>query len=312
MTFRTTLVICLGNLRYTEGNNEYTYTSIGSYNSVEYENEVEPEISLIQISGDGIKGKLWFGRGTGMPRYYSTIYWHFTGSPKGLDWDKITKPADILTQGKPLKSDDEAVEIIRKILKSLKLIAFAKINFSPELSTDPFCCVTDIPIKDLPSHSFYYGKAAIGFRASAIYNRFLPVLYASQNFVPSSKREIVTDAHGLIDALITYHGLTAADLLDQVTGNYNARAIIDTKDFRALKGPYLNYLKMTDFSVAPEDTFYCEREWRKVGDFNFQLSDVAVIVVPEKYLGQMKKYVYEILKSPETVSLIAWELIEQV
>src|SRR5256885_14739 len=102
-----------------------------------------------------------------MNSYYSNIFWHFTGSPKGLDWTRIFSPNDILKYGKP-KSDKESIEILGKILTSNCLKAFAKERIDDHLISNAFCCVTDIPIQNLNEHRQYYGNVAIGFKHEVI------------------------------------------------------------------------------------------------------------------------------------------------
>jgi Putative abortive phage resistance protein AbiGi, antitoxin len=108
-------------------------------------------------------------------RYYSNVYWHFTGSLKGIDWSVARSPKDILEQGAVL-DDDKAVETVVKIMESRKLLATCTEKITEGLVTIPFCCVTDIPFKDPPSHALYYGKVAIGFKPKPVQRHFVPVL----------------------------------------------------------------------------------------------------------------------------------------
>lgn len=50
-----------------------------------------------------------------MQRYYSNIYWHFTGSPD-VDWSAVTIPAEI--KGKA-KLPEESKNTLLKIISSL-------------------------------------------------------------------------------------------------------------------------------------------------------------------------------------------------
>jgi len=80
-----------------------------------------------------------------MQRYFSSIYWHFTGSPD-VDWSKIREPKEIEGQ---YKSSVEAVNILKEILSSHKLIATSEEKILNNLKTESFSCVCDIPFKDL-------------------------------------------------------------------------------------------------------------------------------------------------------------------
>lgn len=110
--------------------------------------------------------------------YFSKIYWHFTGGP-AVNWSDIRTPKEIKNK---TKSSIEAVQILKKILSSRKLLATCTEKIMGELRTNKFCCVCDIPFKDLIYHTDYYGKVAIGFSAKAIHKQFNPVLYMERDF----------------------------------------------------------------------------------------------------------------------------------
>ncbi|WLD93958.1 abortive infection system antitoxin AbiGi family protein [Alkalihalobacillus sp. AL-G] len=111
-----------------------------------------------------------------MQRYYSRIYWHFTGSPTGSFTGLLT-PDELLQKSQP-KSDDESVALVESIIESQILKATGEDQVG-SYKTNAFCCTTDIPFKDLLNHSVYYGRAAIGFKANVIHDLFIPVLYLS-------------------------------------------------------------------------------------------------------------------------------------
>ena len=115
--------------------------------------------------------------------YFSNIYWHFTGSPGNLDWSKIKMPKDILADGKKIKSDKVAIKHLFEILDSKSLRATAEERIENIYETEKFCCVTDIPLKDLLLHRKYYGNIAIGFKPNSIHKLFSPVLYLPESFL---------------------------------------------------------------------------------------------------------------------------------
>ncbi|MCF6412086.1 abortive infection system antitoxin AbiGi family protein [Pseudalkalibacillus salsuginis] len=128
-----------------------------------------------------------------MQRYYSRIYWHFTGSPKGDV--QVLSPDELLKRSKP-KTEKESVEILLKILKSQRLKATSQEQVGL-YKTSAFCSTTDIPFKDLVEHAVYYGRAAIGFKAEAVHDVFLPVCYVSS--VHESKDNLLREEHPLMD-----------------------------------------------------------------------------------------------------------------
>jgi len=54
-------------------------------------------------------------------RYYSNVYWHFTGSPTGTNWREVRRPADITKRG-PVLDPATAKDTLKAILSSKKLL----------------------------------------------------------------------------------------------------------------------------------------------------------------------------------------------
>lgn len=212
-----------------------------------------------------------------MQRYYSNIYWHFTGSPENLDWARIKSPNDILKYGKP-KETKQAVEILLKIIASKEIISTTSEKIGDNYFTKKFCCVTDVPLKDLLTHGPYYGKVAIGFKPKVIHENFLPVLYISQDNLSFAR---------LINPKKQLDSSYSQDLADFIT----------------------NFIKITKFDVQEGHSFYREREWRHLGNFKFTYSDIEAIVVPQKYLEYVKSVLAEI-KDLLEISYISWEFLE--
>ncbi|MEQ6377330.1 abortive infection system antitoxin AbiGi family protein [Bacillaceae bacterium S4-13-58] len=218
-----------------------------------------------------------------MQRYYSNIYWHFTGSPENLDWHRIKSPQDILKYGGEPKSDERCFEILQKILSSRELLASSSEKIKENLTTKPFCSVTDIPFKDLLSQKKYYGNVAVGFKPNVIHKSFLPVIYIPSNNLPMVE-------------MIDQHSFKEED-----TNGLEQKRSID----RFL----MNYIKVTTFTIEEEHSFYREREWRHIGDFTFSEADISAIVVSSSYVSDVRdmlqKYEY-----PQDISVISWDVIE--
>lgn len=245
-------------------------------------------------------------------RYFSNIYWHFTGSPKDIDWREVTKPADITKHGSVLEPA-EAVKTLGLILGSSKLRATCTERVVDGVETEKFCCVTDIPLKDLPSHSPYYGKVAIGFKAGAVHRCFIPVLYIPKENLPTITNllpnpQLVEMAFAALGQQTSFEQQQYQKLLAQANAPGN-QIEVKRPDALAITGFFLNFVKMTDFDTSPENTFYREREWRNVGDFTFTSEEVAAIVVPDEFMGEAKKLLSS-LGYPPSISVVAWEFIE--
>lgn len=226
-----------------------------------------------------------------MQRYYSKIYWHFTGSPENVNWHEIKVPKDL--KNCQVKSTKQSFDILEAILTSSKLKATCTERVSSTEETEPFCCVCDIPIKDLIYHKKYYGDCAIGFRAEAIHKNFTPVLYINLEYAK------LIDENRMLDTNKTFEENDSAELLLEYLFGLN----------RETFGVLSNFLKITNFSENEDETFYREREWRCLGDFNFEEKDVAAIVVPQEYLTRAYKMLMD--KNLRDVSVLSWELIEK-
>jgi hypothetical protein len=243
-------------------------------------------------------------------RYYSNIYWHFTGSPKGIDWRKVRCPADITKQG-PILDVAAAKDTLKLILTSNKLLGSCTELIMDDLETAKFCCVTDIPLKDLPSHAPYYGKVAIGFKAHAVHKVFLPVMYFPKESMPVIEmlvpnRKLTAMAYDFLRYQGSFQEQQANKLFSQAAQN---KEVVHKPDAEAMKGFLMNFVKVTDFDTSPENTFYREREWRNIGDFSFVLEDVAAVVVPESLIAETQAHL-EDRGYPKTISVVAWEFIE--
>ncbi len=243
-------------------------------------------------------------------RYYSNIYWHFTGSPKGVDWSVARCPKDIISQN-PVLDDTEAVTTLNLILESCLLKATCTEQISNEMETEKFCCVTDIPLKDLPSHSPYYGKVAIGFKANSIHEHFVPVLYIPEQNLPAIEklvpnRQLVKMANDFLSHQGGFQEQQGMKLLAQAT--YNKEAVEEV-DESAIGGFYSNFVKITNFDSDPENTYYREREWRGIGDFIFKNTDIEAVVAPSDVLPIVREKLKEL--GLNDINIISWEFIEQ-
>ena len=248
-------------------------------------------------------------------RYYSNIYWHFTGSPKDVDWGRCRKPKDILLQGKP-RPPEEALQALFAILESKKLLATCTERISEKLSTQRFCCVTDIPLMDLALHRQYYGAVALGFNCSRIHAEFTPVLYfpsqrlPRKTHIPDGGRELIVDDFDDIDT----HEFDAEQLSDgrfRLTLKGSQLLLFATEiQSDSIDRYFLDHLKITNFSPSIGESFYQEREWRHTGDFVFDGKSIEAVIVPR----QLKTRAQEFMLSSDDfaqASVLTWEFLRQ-
>ncbi|WP_027339074.1 abortive infection system antitoxin AbiGi family protein [Halonatronum saccharophilum] len=239
-----------------------------------------------------------------MQRYYSKIYWHFTGSPD-VNWSKVKMPKEI--EGE-YKKASESVEILKLILASKKLLAGSPEKIHGNVRTNGFCCVCDIPFKDLIYHANYYGKVAIGFSANSIYKYFNPVLYKECNFpIPS---DIKVDSNRKLDPEKTFDSKASVYKLMSYLFNLE-----ESEEYNVFLNKYLGelkkYIKITHFSEVDNETFYREREWRSTeGDYHFTEKDIEALLVPKKFISEVKNHL-DINNYKDNITIIPFEFLEK-
>lgn len=280
-------------------------------------------------------------------RYYSQVYWHFTGGPRIPANLRVTRPREAVGAERPLKDPEEAFHIALRILKDRKLEARSK-EYWGEVTSDQFACVTDIPLKDLTSHASYYGQTAIGFHHEAIHREWSPVLYVPpreatllEALVLAINVVIETDAGGRLpssnnESVVNYDpdinkepilrimrrdnpDLAETEIREQYAQmvqifaqhaqlEEDARLQVIQPFTRNVHRKLLNLVKVTEFGVEPGESFYQEREWRHIGDFTFKAQDVTALVVPSHLVGSAKRHLEEL--DLMEVSVIGWDVIE--
>lgn len=241
----------------------------------------------------------------------SKIFWHFTGSPKNIDWKNISCPNDIENFGTP-KSDAESIEILKNIIDSQELKANATEKILGDLQTNKFCCVTDIPMNFLHIHKKYYGNVAIGFSSNNIYQNFNPVLYFKKDnffekfleFVKCTPIKIKLEELGISenDAVNNYFELNE-------DGTYSIPSEEPLIDISKEGVRYLvDHIKFTKFSDTPGESFYQEKEWRCIANFHFDINDIEVLIVPKENINDLIEYLST--KPINNISILSWEVIE--
>lgn len=264
---------------------------------------------------------------TNKPGTVSKILWHFTGGPL---WDN--------KEGKQSyypKSEQHSFEILNKIVSSKylktsdykeQLQAFVIRQFKDlltdeeqplviptldKITTTSVVCVADIPIEHLNFHSKRYGKIAIGFKRSSLVRAgFNPVLYAlstslvSQNY--SDTLLTIEKLHKTIDGLnysLLNHGIEVDSQLKELVV-----AIDLIEEVKARSLGFGNFIKT--FNRKTMDEIYTEREWRSDKPFNFEWTDVAMIVLP-RHGGFLDNFIRGNTEIPREVPIVSWEdLIE--
>ncbi|MRH42622.1 hypothetical protein GH741_07980 [Aquibacillus halophilus] len=228
------------------------------------------------------------------PRYYSNIYWHFTGGPVSRDggtvWHNYRALKEV-EEHTELRSSKQAMGNLKNIIETQVLKATTTEKVAEEVETEKFCCVCDIPLSDLTYHRRYYGEYAIGFNSEKVHQNFHPVLYLDPFYARINHHNIIINPSRI-----------------------NIRDPIEAKlwDLIGIKkeNPLINFLKITNFASDYGGSFYGEREWRCLENFSFARDEVEAIIVPKKEV----KDIYQHLNKSgyNNISVMSWDLIENV
>jgi hypothetical protein len=88
--------------------------------------------------------------------------------------------------------------------------------------------------------------------------------------------------------------------------------VISALDESAAGTYFVNFIKVTDFSSKDEDTFYSEREWRHIGDFEFLPQHVEAVIAPKSQIGRLREYLssHPEYSKQRSASLVSWEFVD--
>lgn len=279
------------------------------------------------------------------PGTVSKILWHFTGGPtwntKTKRHSNSTKPAAksyknlrsiLLTKELRLGTYKEVVKVIlperRKFNPETKKVDVQK-NVALVIESSSICCLSDIPALHLRYHAYRYGKFAIGFHRSAIIRAgFNPVFYTLQDtpivrsiyegfsslkfadpwaigealkLIDYQVSDIESDQDLDIDVISDDIGGIKLEVDELESSISNAKRSLE--DFVA----FVKTFDRSEFS-----TIYCEREWRSTKQYNFDIDDVAMIVLPKavggtKYFKNFVEKSAPKLKLPRRIPIVPWD-----
>jgi len=284
-----------------------------------------------------------------VPGTVSKILWHFTGGPT---WNEKTKKQN--TSPKPskdaygnlisiLESNElrvgnykETIKIIipkRRRFDSKTKQTITEENVPVEITSSAVCCLSDIPAPHLRYHAYRYGKFAIGFYRDAIIKHgFNPVLYtltdtsivrsiyegfSSLDFADPSQITMAIDSisSAIDDAESEFENLDlslSSEISDiEMAASDIESSIDDAKESLNKLVAFIKTFEKDEFS-----SIYCEREWRSTQQYNFDIKDVAMIVIPKMvsnkyYFNDFVDNVTNKLSLPRKIPIVPWEdLIE--
>ena len=212
--------------------------------------------------------------------------------------------------GRHLQTEDEQYNLLLTILRTGKLLSSPKVNI-PEYTKREFTigfpktnissnegisanivCLCDIPLGDLKHHMAKYSKFGLSFLKSNLINKGAnPVFYISSGtVVKGMKMANIFDANvsDYINTIsLRLHRVLKSALKDDFM------KLIDIKKLENINSfiiEVFSYVKFFDASLNDNDpnNYYMEREWRVIGDINFNTSEVFRVILPTKYAQQLK------------------------
>jgi hypothetical protein len=274
------------------------------------------------------------------PGTVSKILWHFTGGPR---WN-----AKEQRQNKSPKPAEQAYNSLKSIIRTRELRVgqykeVVKVNVKePEsdsrgrklktarivpvaLTASPVCCLSDIPIIHLAYHAARYGKFAIGYHREAVLHRgFNPVFYTLPDTrVVRSIYKGFTELKFINIDTIKFAAWDIETQVDELDSN-EIDISIPLMDIDSEASDVIEYVKSARRSFQQflafvktfnEDEFssiYCEREWRSLHNYQFELDEIAMIVLPKK-VGSRKFFERFIardatsVKLPRSIPIVPWE-----
>ena len=279
------------------------------------------------------------------PGTVSKILWHFTGGPI---WNSKTKKQS--TTPKPASKAYENLksilrskeihlgtykEVVRAIIPKRRKFNPAtkkmevRENVPVDIESSSICCLSDIPAPHLHYHAYRYGKFALGFHRDAVIRAgFNPVFYTLQDtpIVRSIYRGF--SSLKIADFETIYNGISTIEMeisdveniydnldIDKLGAVSDIESEVDSIEnaiSKALKSLQNLVAFVKSFEQNEFSTVYCEREWRSTKQYNFEIDDLVMIVLP-KTIGDTKYYkdfvekVAPRLKLPRRIPIIPWD-----
>lgn len=193
------------------------------------------------------------------------------------------------------------------------------------LTAVPVCCLSDIPVIHLAYHAARYGKFAIGFHREAVLRqRFNPVFYTPSNtrvlrsiykgFTELKFINVETIKFAAWDIETRVQDVDSGEIdisLPLIDIDTEASDIEDyvssaSRSFRQ----FLAFVKT--FNENEFGSIYCEREWRSLKNYVFELEDIAMIVLPKKvgvrkFFDRFTARDANSVKLPRSIPIVPWE-----
>lgn len=181
-------------------------------------------------------------------------------------------------------------------------------------------CFCDIPESDLSIHMKKYSRFGLAFRKSFLLQRGTsPVFYIAMDAITDYKPNVDWAARLIaagpvsreffLNSLVSAFYAKRMELFFLLVKQYQASA---TPEERLSTGvanllteiemlmlgidrEFLSYCVpfQASLSEGHSDNFYMEREWRTIGDIQFNLSDVSRVILPQEWAARFRSAIPE-------------------
>lgn len=172
---------------------------------------------------------------------------------------------------------------------------------SDELIDSQIVCFCDIPLPELSIHVTKYSRFGLAFPKAFLVGQGANAVYhvARDSVVPANvwlRSEPVIRSEDYWDPYTARPEapapVTRCAYFNEAARLYNSeytyRCAITAQAF--LTSQFLAFVKFFDPTLPEDhpDNYYMEREWRVLGDVNFNLDDIARVVVPPGYEQRLR------------------------
>lgn len=201
--------------------------------------------------------------------------------------------------GRKLNGDKQRYDLFKKIVsdgflshpphqrnQSGGLIILADLSFCDRKMYDLECvCFCDIPVADYKIHMKKYSRFGLSFLKSFLIKKgATPLFYIASNSVKYAENNY--DLWN--DMIKTYHDLVKKNIKypEDPIETQKVRRFQQFLDFNVF-----GYVMPFDTSLKDNhpDNYYMEREWRIIGNLDFNQQDIYRVVLPRSYVKKFKR-----------------------
>lgn len=217
-----------------------------------------------------------------MQRYVSKELIHFLGKKLGSKEARYSLMLDILRSGWLTPPSHSKIEKVTCLSIHYDRTVCQNKMYLPEM-----VCFADIPIQEIRIHQRKYGGFGVSFLKSFLLTKGTrPVFYIPTNALRSGQ----VPQGQYMDEIAKKWGRFFCEIRPQLKKE-NSPWLKNLQEIdQFLAWEVFSYTKCFEDGLADDhpDNFYMEREWRKLGGVQFDLSDVCRVILPSMYAARFR------------------------